>query len=175
MLIDAIFIVLMALAVMKGYRNGLVVAAFSLVGIVIGLAAAMKLSAVVAGKLGETGNAWLPFLSFALVMLVVILLVRLGARLVKAGLQLAMLGWADSLFGILLYACLYTTVFSVVLFFAVNIHLVGPETTANSKCYFFIRPWGPKAIDAFGAVIPAFKGLFGQLTQFFERVADHVK
>jgi membrane protein required for colicin V production len=49
MVIDAIFIVLMILAVIKGFRNGLIVAVFSFLGIIIGLAAAMKFSTVVAG------------------------------------------------------------------------------------------------------------------------------
>ena len=82
MLIDVIFLVLMTLALIKGFRNGFVVAVFSLLGILIGLAAAMKFSTLVAAWLRESTHisaAWLPFLSFILVMIAVVLLVRLGA------------------------------------------------------------------------------------------------
>jgi membrane protein required for colicin V production len=48
MIIDIIFLLLMIFAVMKGMRNGFVVAVFSFLGIIIGLAAAMKFSTVVA-------------------------------------------------------------------------------------------------------------------------------
>lgn len=178
MLIDAVFIVLMVMALLKGYRNGLVAGAFSFLAIIIGLAAALKLSAIVAGKLGESTRlaaTWLPFISFALIMLVVVLLVRVGAAVIQTTMEFAFLGWVNKLGGILLYACLYTTVFSVVLFFAANIHVIKPETIAASKTYAFVQPWGPKAIDGFGAVIPIFKGLFAELSQFFEGIGKEIK
>ncbi|MFZ1856027.1 MAG: CvpA family protein, partial [Chitinophagaceae bacterium] len=49
MLIDLIFAVILVLAILKGYQRGLVIGLFSLVAVIIGLAAAMKLSTVVAG------------------------------------------------------------------------------------------------------------------------------
>ena len=51
MVIDIILLILLAFAIIKGYRNGFVVAIFSFLAIVIGLAAAMKLSTWVAGWL----------------------------------------------------------------------------------------------------------------------------
>ena len=52
MVIDIIFVILLLLAVIKGYQRGLIVAVFSLIAFIIGLAAAMKLSTVVAGHIG---------------------------------------------------------------------------------------------------------------------------
>ena len=56
MLLDIIYAVLIVLAALQGYRSGLIVGLFSLVAIIIGLAAAMKLSAVVAGYIGRNVN-----------------------------------------------------------------------------------------------------------------------
>ena len=53
MIIDLIFAVVIVLAIFKGYQRGLIVGLFSLVAVIIGLAAAMKLSAVVAKYIGE--------------------------------------------------------------------------------------------------------------------------
>lgn len=53
MLLDIVFAVVMVLAIIKGYQRGLVVGLFSLVSVIIGLAAAVKLSAAVAGYIGE--------------------------------------------------------------------------------------------------------------------------
>ncbi|WP_092723331.1 CvpA family protein [Hydrobacter penzbergensis] len=178
MLIDSIFLILMLMALWKGYRNGLVVGAFSFLGIIIGLAAALKLSAVVAGKLKESTQltaTWLPIVSFLLVMLGVALLIRVGATIVQTTLELAFLGWVNKLCGVVLYACLYITVFSVLLFYAVNMHLIKPETLAASRSYPFVAPWGSKIINGFGAVIPVFKGLFDELTQFFESIGKHIR
>jgi membrane protein required for colicin V production len=173
MVIDSFFVVLMILATIKGYSKGLIVAVFSFVAIIIGLAAAMKLSAIVAGWLHDSTSismAWLPILSFALVMFGMVLLVRMGAKMVQRSVEFALMGWVNKAGGILLYAALYTTVLSVVLFFAEEIHLLKPHSIEASKFYPFIQPWGPKAINGFGAVIPLFKDLFTQLENFFATV-----
>jgi membrane protein required for colicin V production len=177
MLIDGLFILLMLMALVKGWRNGFVVAVFSLLAIVIGLAAAMKCSTIVAGWLESSTHiaaAWLPFLSFAAVMIAVIILVRLGAKMIQSAIELVLLGWLNKLSGILLYAVLYTTLFSVVLFYAEQLHLFKPATLAASRSYAFIQPWGPKAIQAIGTVIPWFRDMFHQLTAFFEKVPTPV-
>src|SRR6476660_7320537 len=98
MVIDLLVAVLLALAVWKGFSKGLVVAIFSFLAILIGLAAAMKFSLLVAGWLKSSTNldgSWLPILSFVLVLLAVALLIRIGARLIQKTLQVSKLGWAD--------------------------------------------------------------------------------
>jgi len=161
------------MAIIKGYSRGLIVAVFSFVAIIVGLAAAMKLSAIVAGWLHNStsiSSTWLPVLSFTLVMIGVVLLVRLGANIVQRSVEFAMMGWINKLGGILLYAALYTTVLSVVFFFAEKLNLIKPPAVEASKFYAFIQPWGPKAINGFGAVIPFFKDMFTQLENFFTAV-----
>ena len=74
MLLDLIFAVIIILAILKGYQNGLVVGLFSLVAVIVGLAAAMKLSTVVAGYIGsavKVSDQWLPIISFAVVFFIV--------------------------------------------------------------------------------------------------------
>lgn len=178
MIIDVIFMFLMIFAVMKGLRNGFIVAVFSFLGILIGLAAAMKFSTLVAGWLKESANissAWLPLLSFGVVMIGVLLLVRIGALFIQKTMELVMLGWLNKLSGIVLYAVLYLTVFSVVLFYAESIQLLKAGTFATSRSYTFIQPWGPQAIEMFANVIPFFKGMFTELANFFESVHPETK
>ena len=65
MIIDIIVAVILILAIIKGYRQGLIVAFFSLIAFIVGLAAALKLSVVVAGYIGKAVNVsdkWLQFL-----------------------------------------------------------------------------------------------------------------
>jgi membrane protein required for colicin V production len=50
MFIDAVFFILMALACYKGYSKGFIIAIFSVLGFIVGLAAALKLSTTVAAK-----------------------------------------------------------------------------------------------------------------------------
>src|SRR6188474_1946729 len=98
MILDIIVAVILILAVIKGYRQGLIVALFSLIAFIIGLAAAMKLSVVAAGHIGnavKVSDKWLPIISFAVVFLIVVLLVRVVAKFLQKSVELAMLGWLN--------------------------------------------------------------------------------
>ena len=113
MLLDLIYAVIIVLAILHGYSRGLIVGLFSLVAIIIGLAAAMKLSIVAGGYISRVINIseeWLPIISFAVVFLIVILLIRLGARAIEKTIQIAMLGWVNKIGGILFYVAIYTII-----------------------------------------------------------------
>jgi len=175
MILDLIFVIILVLAIFKGYRRGLIVGLFSFIAFIVGLAAAIKLSAIVAGYIGKAvkvSDQWLPIISFAVVFMLVVLLVRLGANLIQRTIEIAMLGWVNRLGGIVLYAALYITVFSIVIFYAEQIHLIKQETIDKSITYSFVRPWGPKAIDGLGTLIPWFKDMFADLEKFFGNVSD---
>lgn len=177
MILDLVFAVIIILAVIAGFRRGLIAGIFSLLAIIIGLAAAIKLSAVVAGYIGKAvkvSDQWLPVISFAMVFIVVVLLVRWGAKAVQKMAESLMLGWANRLGGIIFYAAVYTIVFSVLLFYAEQIKLLQPETIHQSVTYSFVQPWGPKAINSFGSVIPLFKDMFEELEKFFGGVAKEI-
>jgi membrane protein required for colicin V production len=177
MLLDIIFAVVIILALFKGYQRGLIVGLFSLLAVIIGLAAAMKLSTVAAiyiSKAVKISQEWLPIISFAIVFILVVLLIRLGANAIERTVEVVMLGWLNKLGGILLYTIIYTIVFSVLLFYAEQIKLLKPETIQQSAVYSFVQPWGPKAINGVGAVIPLFKNMFGELEHFFDGIAKDI-
>jgi len=177
MLLDLIFGVIILLAIIKGYQRGLIVGVFSLVAVIIGLAAALKLSTVVAGYIGKAvkvSDQWLPVISFVAVFLIIVVLIRLVAKMIEKTAEIAMLGWLNKLGGIILYAVIYTLIFSVLLFYATQLNLIKPETIKSSATYSYVQPWGPKVIDGVGSVIPVFKGMFSELEKFFEGVAHSI-
>ena len=95
MFIDIIALILLAMAIFKGYRRGFIVSILSFLAILIGLAAAMKFSVAVADWLQNNtniGSHWLPFISFLLIMLAVILAVRWIANIAEAAIEIALLG-----------------------------------------------------------------------------------
>jgi membrane protein required for colicin V production len=173
--IDIIVLGLLLLAIFKGLRKGLVLAVFSFLAFVIGLAAALKLSAIVAHYLAESTNVsarWLPVLAFVLVFVAVLLLVRLGAKLIEGALQLVLLGWLNRIGGVLFFALLYLFLFSILLFWADNLHLLRPTLKEASVTWPWLQPLAPKIIGWLGAVLPFFRDLFGQLSEFFGGVAQ---
>lgn len=174
MFIDIIAIVLVILAIIKGFSKGLVVAIFSLLAFIIGLAAALKLSAVVAEYLGSNTNIsqrWLPILAFAIVFFVVVLLVRIGAKAIEGGLKMVMLGWLNKLGGVVFYLLLYFFIYSIILFYATQLHIIKPETVQTSVTYPIIYPMAPVVMDTLGSIIPFFKNMFAELENFFDQIS----
>ncbi len=177
MLIDIIFAILLIMACIKGFQKGLIIAVFSIVAFIIGLAAALKLSTAVANWLGNSVSVnakWLPFISFALVFFIVILLVRWGATLIEKTFQLALLGWVNKIGGIAFYLALYTIIFSLFLFYTEKIQLIQPSVVEASATYLYISPIGPKVMNSIGTVIPVFKDMFAELSDFFGKVSTNI-
>ena len=175
MFIDVVCLLLLLWATFKGLRNGFIVGIFSFLSFLIGLAAALKLSTIAAEYLGANtniGERWLPFIAFAAVFIIVVLLVRLGAKAIEGALRVAMLGWANRLGGVLLYILLYLFVFSILLFCAEQLNILKEETVSNSVIYPYIKPLGPKFIEALSYILPFFKNMFAELEVFFEGVAQ---
>ena len=173
MTIDVLFLLFMVMAIFRGFRQGFIIAIFSAISLIVGLAAAIKLSATVANASWvprHLSSRWLPVLAFLMVFVGVVIIVRLGARLAEKAVDLALIGWLNKLAGVILYAALYTVILSVLLFYAVQVHLIARTTMASSVTYPFIRPWGPVVINEFGKFVPWFEGMFARLEDFFGRL-----
>ncbi len=174
MIIDIVFAIILVFAFIKGMSKGLIVALFSIAGFIIGLAAALKLSATVAVYLAgsSTGpNKWLPFVSFIIVFAIVLLLVRLGAKLIQKSVEFVMLGWLNRLGGFIFFAILYCLIYSVFLFYITQLHLVSDAIIQSSVTYPYLKPLAPLVLEAIGKVIPIFKDVFEKLQSFFGQAA----
>ena len=175
MLIDLVFVILLLVAAFKGLRNGLIVALFSFVGILLGLAIAVKLSSVAAGYIGSAvsvSERWLPLIAFIAVFIAVVALVRLGAGALQAAVEVTALGWLNRLGGVLFYGLLYLFVFSIIIFYLSQIQFIKPEAQQASVTYPYIQPLGPKVIDGLGVVIPFFKNMFLSLENYFSPIVQ---
>jgi membrane protein required for colicin V production len=174
MAIDIIFIVLMLAALIRGMRRGLIVAVFSLLACIIGLAAAIKLSVVVADHLKNEGHIhskWLPILAFILVFVAVVFLVRWIANLIEGAVDIAFMGWLNKMAGAILYMVLYISVYSIILFYCTRAHIISANAINSSAVYRFIEPWGPAIVNEIGKIIPIFRNMFAELEDFFSNIA----
>ncbi|WP_298740283.1 CvpA family protein [uncultured Chitinophaga sp.] len=178
MVIDILLAIILVIAVYKGYSRGLIVAVFSFIAVLLGLAAALKLTAVsalYAQQHWHTNWRWLPVLCFIVLFLGVILLVRLGATALQKLVELALLGWLNRLGGILLYCVIFTINYSILLWIANQLYWLSPETKLQSVTYPYIAPIGPIAMDGIGVVIPMFKDMFAGLQSFFDHAAKELQ
>ncbi len=174
MFLDILVLLLLVLALVKGLRKGFIIGIFSFLAFIIGLAAALKLSSLAAGYMGQnTGvsGRWLPVLAFVLVFVGVAFLIHLGARALEGVVRLAMLGWLNKIGGVILFSLLYLFILSILLFYAEQLHLISTPTTDASITYPLLHHLGPEVIDGLGVMIPLFRNMFESLGDFFEGVA----
>lgn len=178
MWVDIVFLIVLITAIIKGISRGIIMAVFSLIGWFIGLAAALKLSALLAAYLQDhttINSKWLPLLSFIIVFVIAVLIVQLVGKAIEHIFTMSLLGWVNKLGGALVYAGMYTLAFSVLLFFAEKMHLISADTASSSKAYSIIGGLGPSIIETVGAVLPFIKNSFHELENYFETLGQKGK
>lgn len=176
MFIDFIYLTLLIVALIKGYSKGIVVALCSVLAVIAGLVAALKLSDRLAEVLFShqaiLAARWAPLVSHILVFTIVVILVRLLAKVIKKSLKMVLLGWADRLAGALLYGLILTVICSAFLWLGTKMTLLKTETLTASKTAPIIAPVAPAFIRMVGEVIPPMQSSYDSLNDFFEQL-DH--
>lgn len=140
--LDITLLVIMVYAIIRGIMKGLVMEVASLVGIVVSLFVAKNFGESLMGKIvaffgieTEVNS----IVSFVIVFILAMILVRFLAIMISKLVKFAMLGWLDKLLGAIasLVKCLLILGAMLYSFDKVNnfIHFVSPETLAKSKLY----------------------------------------
>jgi membrane protein required for colicin V production len=176
-MIDTLLYIVVLLALIQGWRKGLILGIFSLVCGLIGLAAAVKFSAVVAVHLKADlhfTSRWLPVLAFVLVFVLVLLIIRWTGRLLEKLLNLIMLGWLNKLGGILLFMILYLSIYSIILFYGTKTQVISQRAMEDSHFYSMIAPMGPAVIHFITGFIPYGQDMFAALEGFFDKIARDI-
>ncbi len=168
MVFDIACLILYVFAVIKGIQRGFILAVFSF----LGFALALVLSAHWCGYVAEWikndsffSGKWPVGLSFVIIFLIILLLVRAVAKLVETGLEIALLGWLNKLGGVLFYLMLFTLFLGTINY----IMLLIPGTKAllsDSRCSPFmsdIFSWLTATLQNNWA---AFRYSFNMLSEF---------
>ena len=172
-MLDFIGLILIILFFIRGCMKGIIVAAFSVLSVLLGVVCALKVSGIFAEYLlnkGWVNTAWAQIISYIILFTAVMIIVRMLAKAVKSSLRLIMLGWADGLLGGILYAFATAVCWSVALWLATQIHLISPKTIADSKTYPYFISFAPKVFDGIGKLLPFAKNLFTDLAPFFDKI-----
>jgi membrane protein required for colicin V production len=173
-MIDILFYIILCLAIIQGWRKGLILALFSMVCGLIGLAAAVKLSAVVATHMKSDlhmTSRWLPVIAFILIFILVLLIIRWAGRLIEKLLKLVLLEWLNKLGGILLFVILYLSIYSIILFYGTKTLVISKQAVEDSHFFSIIAPFGPAVIRFITGFIPFGQDMFVALEGFFDKIA----
>ena len=173
MAIDVIGIILLILFFIRGYYRGFIVAAFSVLAILLGVLCALKLSQSLAAWLlakGYVTSGWVQVVSYVLLFVAVVLVVHLIAKLLQKAVEGLMLGIINRLAGALLYLFLGAILWSSFLWIGGRMNIIGPETINASKTYPFFSKLAPWFFDLAGRLLPFVKDTFIKLEHFFDAV-----
>ncbi|MEZ5018258.1 MAG: CvpA family protein [Flavipsychrobacter sp.] len=173
MLLDIITITIIIAFFIRGYMKGIIIAAFSVLALILGTLAALRLSERLATYLLEEDivtSGWSQIVSYIILFVGVVIIVRMIAKALDATLKAAMLGWLNKTIGGLLYAAMGAVVWSALLWLGTEIHFITPQHISESSTYAYIRPIAPWIADKVGYLIPMIKNVFGDLEVFFSKV-----
>lgn len=161
---DIFLLIVAALGAWKGYREGFLMEMVSLVGIILGIFLGFKLMGVGMIFLEEhfdVNRTTLPYVSFIVIFLLVLLGVRLIGSLVKNSIDKTFLGSADQAMGATLGVFRSLFMISVVLWILDSLKLSPrAEWVEDSWLYPFTAHLAPTMADWLGDLIPFFRETF---------------
>ncbi len=140
--IDIIILVLLALAVFKGIKDGLMRQLGGIVGLILGIFLAGRFSAMLSGWLHRVAPTLsenvVKVLSFIVIIVVVCLCVVLLSRLLEKVIKITTLGWINRLLGVLLSVSAVVLLIGVVISVIEYVNttwftIISPEQMAKSK------------------------------------------
>lgn len=158
--------------------KGVIVALFSVVAFILGIIAALKLSELLASYLFEKGivtSGWAQLLSYLILFVGVVILVRLLAKAVEATLEAVWMGWLNKLLGGMFYTFVSLMVISTFLWLGDAAKLLPAEQVAKSYTYPYIVALAPWVAEQVGLLWPMSKEVFADLEMFFNNINAYLQ
>nr|MBI1228662.1 CvpA family protein [Cytophagales bacterium] len=166
--IDIILLIMLAIGAYSGYKQGLFIGLLSIVAFFIGIVFAFRFmhwGAAILAERVESLTFMLPFIAFILIFLLVTIVIRVLAYLVKQALNLTILGVFDSFAGAVLGMVKWSIMISLLLWVAHSFEFHFPETwTSGSVIYPLLLP-----------ITPSLVAFLDQYTPIIENTIDAVR
>lgn len=147
--IDIILLALLILATIQGLRKGFISQIISIISIIVGLWASCKFATIT----GEYISQWIEgseqmirIISFALILIVVVIVFTLLGKSLEAILKFAMLGWLNKLLGAIFSILKGLLILGIIASFIdatlTSFNIVRPGIIAESQLYDIISKFG---------------------------------
>ena len=150
--LDWLLLAVLAFAAVRGFFRGFVVEVASLLGILLGIWAAVHYNARVAAWVGM--DAQNEVFSFIITFIAVLVLVHLLAKAITKAMDMAMLGLpnkvAGTVFGAVRSAFILSVLLNILAARAQATGLVPQETLDSSQLYRPLRAFAPFIVPALG-------------------------
>jgi membrane protein required for colicin V production len=165
--VDIFLTIILVVGAYLGYKRGFLLELFFLLAIVLGVFVGFKLMKLGMGVLQREFNAdktFLPYISFIIIFVLVMVLVIFIGRRIKNSIDTTFLGKVDALAGAGLGLIKYAFCLSVIIWLAESLKIKFPESwSAGSQLYPLTAKLASVMSGFLGSFIPFFKEIFGQL------------
>ena len=163
---DIVIGLILLLGGFLGYKRGFLLELFFLCALVLGVFIGFKLMGAGVNYLHKEFNAdntFLPYLSFAIIFILVVVLVTFLGRRIKNSVDKTFLGRVDALAGAILSILKYAFCLSVLIWLMSSLHYSLPgDWTNGSWLYPKIVGFAKQISGVFGSFLPFFKEMFKQ-------------
>ena len=175
MAIDIMFAVAVVVGFYMGFARGIIKTVFGIIALLFGLMAAFKFAPATT-KFLETSfasNNPLMFLAgFLISFVVTMFLIRLFARGLEGALKTANINVINQLAGGTLFAGIMVIVFSTLLWFGEQAHMVNDEVRTTSKTYPYLQKIPGQTQVVFAKIQPVFQDFWDQSMDMMDRLED---
>ena len=151
--IDIILAILLVLAAISGFRNGLITEVVSLAALVLGIWGAIEFSYVTSDFLVENFNIksdHLGIISFIITFIVIIILVHIVGNVINKMVETMMMGFINKLaglvFGVLKAALILSIILLVFDFIDEDVKILSEKAKSESRMYEPIRNFAPSIL-----------------------------
>lgn len=160
MWIDIVAGTILIIAILQGYRHGLIRALISFFSLFIGLVLAFQFAGFVATQLKEhtkIASNWLPFIAFLVVLVGVMIGLKMLSGILQQTAEWLLLGWLNKILGIVLYTFMYGTILSALVYFLEILGIIEKAKLTTSFSYSYLAKWWPYCMHELSNWIPSIK------------------
>lgn len=162
--IDIILVIIILLGAVGGYREGFVMTVLSLAAVILGILGGFLLlgqAMLLLDANFRINENILPYVAFAVVFVIIVILVSLMGNILRASLHMTFLGSIDRAMGGLLGMVKSAFLLSVTFWILDSLGIdVITDWFSTSGLYPAISGFAPLVADWLGELIPAFKKVF---------------
>ncbi len=162
--VDIVLIAIVLIGAFAGYRKGFLMELITLFGLILGILGGFKLMGYAMLMLDDRFNInekVLPYLAFAVVFVIIIIVVSLIGKMIRSSLDKTLLGGADKIAGAVLGVFKMAFMVSVVIWILDALQISVLDSMAeDSKLFALTASVAPLVTSWIAEVIPAFGDIF---------------
>ncbi len=171
--LDIILLIPLVFGAVLGFKKGLLLEIFGVLAFVLAIIGGFKLmevGMVYLSEYFEDFDQLLPFISFILIFLAIILLVNMLGKLLKKAIDMTLLGGFDKFAGAILGLVKWAIGISILLWLVNNFGIELPGQDEDLVLYPFLTELGPKLIASLDVVLPFAKEMLESIKELLSPV-----